>query len=103
MPFTAQTRMSGVDLAGEGSQPARELRKGAASAVAEWVREHGGAVPAETGQIVDGISASGGTPLVVGERIGSRPGCSASSTSRTSSRPACGSASTRCAGWASVP
>ena len=71
VPFTAQTRMSGVDLASEGSQPARELRKGAASAVAEWVREHGGVVPIETGQIVDGISASGGTPLVVGERIGS--------------------------------
>ena len=71
VPFTAQTRMSGVDLASEGSEPARELRKGAASAVAEWVREHGGVVPAETGQIVDGISASGGTPLVVGERIGS--------------------------------
>jgi K+-transporting ATPase ATPase B chain len=71
VPFTAQTRMSGVDLAGDGSEPARELRKGAASAVAEWVREHGGNVPVETGQIVDGISASGGTPLVVGERIGS--------------------------------
>ncbi|HEY2794611.1 MAG TPA: potassium-transporting ATPase subunit KdpB, partial [Micromonosporaceae bacterium] len=66
IPFTAQTRMSGVDLA-----DGRELRKGAASAVAEWVREHGGSVPAETGQVVDGISASGGTPLVVGERIGS--------------------------------
>ncbi len=72
VPFTAQTRMSGVDLASEGSEPARELRKGAASAVAEWVREHGGVVPPETGQIVDGISASGGTPLVVGERIGSQ-------------------------------
>jgi len=72
VPFTAQTRMSGVDLANEGSQPARELRKGAASAVSDWVRSHGGVVPPETGQIVDGISASGGTPLVVGERIGSQ-------------------------------
>jgi K+-transporting ATPase ATPase B chain len=72
VPFTAQTRMSGVDLASEGSQPARELRKGAAAAVSEWVRSHGGVVPPETGQIVDGISASGGTPLVVGERIGSQ-------------------------------
>ncbi len=71
VPFTAQTRMSGVDLAGEGSQPARELRKGAAASVADWVRDHGGVVPAETAQIVDGISAAGGTPLVVGERIGS--------------------------------
>ncbi|HKE63976.1 MAG TPA: potassium-transporting ATPase subunit KdpB [Micromonosporaceae bacterium] len=70
VPFTAQTRMSGVDLANNGGQPSRELRKGAATAVADWVRSHGGAVPPETGQVVDGISASGGTPLVVGERLG---------------------------------
>ncbi|SBW25490.1 Potassium-transporting ATPase B chain [Candidatus Protofrankia californiensis] len=68
--FTAQTRMSGVDLAAQDGQPARLIRKGAASAVVEWVREHGGAVPEETGRIVDGISASGGTPLVVGEVTG---------------------------------
>lgn len=60
--FTAQTRMSGVDLS-DGHQ----LRKGAASAVTEWVRSQGGRVPDELGQTVDGISASGGTPLVVGE------------------------------------
>src|SRR6201991_3145544 len=59
--FTATTRMSGVDLNGH------QLRKGAASSVAEWVRSHGGNVPIELGDIVDGISASGGTPLVVGE------------------------------------
>ncbi|OSC40502.1 potassium-transporting ATPase subunit KdpB [Mycobacterium decipiens] len=58
--FSATTRMSGVDLDG------RQLRKGAASSVTEWVRGHGGNVPAELGQIVDGISAAGGTPLVVG-------------------------------------
>jgi K+-transporting ATPase ATPase B chain len=61
--FTATTRMSGVDLDG------RHLRKGAASSVAEWVRGHGGTVPAELGEIVDGISAAGGTPLVVGQVI----------------------------------
>ncbi|WUI35281.1 potassium-transporting ATPase subunit KdpB [Nocardia sp. NBC_00416] len=60
--FTAQTRMSGVDLS-DGHQ----LRKGAASAVTEWVRGHGGAIPDEIGVTVDGISAAGGTPLVVGE------------------------------------
>ncbi|BDT88320.1 potassium-transporting ATPase subunit KdpB [Nocardia cyriacigeorgica] len=60
--FTAQTRMSGVDLA-----DGRSLRKGAASAVTEWVRSQGGSVASEVGAIVDGISASGGTPLVVGE------------------------------------
>ncbi|MGY2006054.1 potassium-transporting ATPase subunit KdpB [Nocardia gipuzkoensis] len=58
--FTAQTRMSGVDIDG------RLLRKGAASAVTEWVRAHGGSVPSELGATVDGISAAGGTPLVVG-------------------------------------
>ena len=59
--FTATTRMSGVNLDGH------LLRKGAASSVAEWVREQGGQVPTELGGIVDGISAAGGTPLVVGE------------------------------------
>lgn len=63
VPFSATTRMSGVDLDGW------QLRKGAASSVADWVRSHGGTVPAELGDIVDGISAAGGTPLVVG-RVG---------------------------------
>ncbi|MGK8503610.1 potassium-transporting ATPase subunit KdpB [Nocardia asiatica] len=58
--FTAQTRMSGVDVEG------RLLRKGAASAVIEWVRSQGGSIPEELGAAVDGISAAGGTPLVVG-------------------------------------
>jgi K+-transporting ATPase ATPase B chain len=71
VPFTAQTRMSGVDLEAEGSALPRELRKGAASAVAEWIRTGGGDVSAQIGEVVDGISASGGTPLVVGERVGS--------------------------------
>ncbi|MDI3314978.1 MAG: potassium-transporting ATPase subunit KdpB [Mycobacterium sp.] len=59
--FSAATRMSGVDLDG------RQLRKGAASSVADWIRRQGGTVPAILGEIVDGISAAGGTPLVVGE------------------------------------
>ena len=57
--FSATTRMSGVDI---GEQ---RLRKGAAGAVAEWVRSEGGVIPAQLGDIVDGISAAGGTPLVV--------------------------------------
>lgn len=61
--FTAVTRMSGVDVDG------RQLRKGAANSVTEWVRGHGGDIPAELGRIVDGIGAAGGTPLVVGEVI----------------------------------
>ncbi|MDT5013434.1 MAG: potassium-transporting ATPase ATP-binding subunit [Mycobacterium sp.] len=59
--FSATTRMSGVDVDGH------QLRKGAASSVAEWVRGQGGDIPSELGAIVDGISAAGGTPLVVGE------------------------------------
>ncbi|WP_343577078.1 potassium-transporting ATPase subunit KdpB [Mycobacterium sp.] len=58
--FTAATRMSGVDL------DDRRLRKGAANSVANWIREQGGDVPAQLGDVVDGISATGGTPLVVG-------------------------------------
>ncbi|MDT4957257.1 MAG: potassium-transporting ATPase ATP-binding subunit [Pseudonocardiales bacterium] len=67
--FTAQTRMSGVDLTALGAEPAREVRKGAAAAVIAWVRNNGGEVPARTGEIVDGISAAGGTPLVVAEHV----------------------------------
>jgi K+-transporting ATPase ATPase B chain len=63
VPFTAQTRMSGVNLA-EG----REVRKGAAAQVRDWVIENGGTVPDELGQAVDKISAVGGTPLVVASR-----------------------------------
>jgi high-affinity K+ transport system ATPase subunit B len=61
--FTAQTRMSGVNLA-----DGREVRKGAASSVAQWVRDNGGTPPEELGRTVDGISAVGGTPLVVAEK-----------------------------------
>ncbi len=69
VPFSASTRMSGVDLAGDGGTP-RQIRKGAAGSVLAWVREHGGHVPEETTEIVDGISAAGGTPLVVAQAVG---------------------------------
>jgi len=62
--FTAMTRMSGVNL-----ENGHRLRKGAANSVAEWVRGEGGVVPTQLGDIVDGISAAGGTPLVVGEVV----------------------------------
>ena len=62
--FTAQTRMSGIDLA-----DGRQVRKGASSAVREWIRGSGGTPPDELGQMVDGISSAGGTPLVVAERV----------------------------------
>ncbi|MCG7595631.1 potassium-transporting ATPase subunit KdpB [Mycobacterium sp. PSTR-4-N] len=63
--FSATTRMSGVDL--KDGTDAHQLRKGAAGSVAAWVREQGGSVPTQLGDTVDGISAAGGTPLVVGE------------------------------------
>ena len=63
--FSAQTRMSGVDLAVDGG--VRRVRKGAASAVMAWVRDNGGRAITTIGPLVDGISASGGTPLVVAE------------------------------------
>jgi potassium-transporting ATPase ATP-binding subunit len=63
VPFTAQTRMSGVDLP-DGWQ----VRKGAASAVREWIRAGGGEPVSRLGAMVDAISAAGGTPLVVAER-----------------------------------
>jgi K+-transporting ATPase ATPase B chain len=62
VPFSAQTRMSGVDLEG-----GRMIRKGAAAAVMKWVRENGGRPTEEVGGIVDAISSSGGTPLVVAD------------------------------------
>ncbi len=62
VPFTAQTRMSGVEFEG------RSIRKGAADSVRRWVEEQGGTVPAALDEIVAGIAASGGTPLVVADR-----------------------------------
>ncbi|HTT52639.1 MAG TPA: potassium-transporting ATPase subunit KdpB [Streptosporangiaceae bacterium] len=62
--FTAQTRMSGIDLA-----DGRQVRKGASSAVRQWIRDNGGEPPASLGAMVDGISGVGGTPLVVAEKV----------------------------------
>ncbi|GAB2583160.1 potassium-transporting ATPase ATP-binding subunit [Paractinoplanes abujensis] len=67
VPFTAQTRMSGVDL------PDRQVRKGAAAAVLKWVRQNGGHPTDEVGEIVEAISGSGGTPLVVAESAAGQP------------------------------
>jgi K+-transporting ATPase ATPase B chain len=59
VPFTAQTRMSGVDLDG------RRLRKGAGEAVVEFVKSEGGRPPSELQGVLDRISREGGTPLAV--------------------------------------
>lgn len=59
IPFTAQSRMSGVDHAGE------EIRKGAADAIAAYVAQRGGSVSLELQRTVDEVANGGGTPLVV--------------------------------------
>jgi K+-transporting ATPase ATPase B chain len=62
VPFTAQTRMSGVDLNGF------EIRKGAAEALQAYLFQNGRQVPAEVKATVERIARSGGTPLVVAEK-----------------------------------
>jgi K+-transporting ATPase ATPase B chain len=62
VPFSAQTRMSGVDLNGF------EIRKGAADAISNYVSQAGGRMPAEVRTSVEEIARSGGTPLVVAEK-----------------------------------
>ncbi|ADL44163.1 potassium-transporting ATPase subunit KdpB [Micromonospora aurantiaca (nom. illeg.)] len=71
VPFTAQTRMSGVDLDADGG--VRHVRKGAAAAVMKWVRDNGGHPTEQVGELVDGISGTGGTPLVVAEHVAGEP------------------------------
>ncbi|MFO1486896.1 MAG: potassium-transporting ATPase subunit KdpB [Verrucomicrobiota bacterium] len=66
VPFTAQTRMSGVDFPGNGGT-ARSIRKGAVDAMRIYVDKFGGQFPAAVAQTVDEVSRSGGTPLVVVE------------------------------------
>lgn len=61
VPFSATTRMSGVNREG------RIIRKGAADAIAAYLREHGGDLPVQVNQTVEQIARTGGTPLVVAE------------------------------------
>ncbi|MET7713206.1 potassium-transporting ATPase subunit KdpB [Streptomyces sp. NPDC005407] len=61
--FTAQTRMSGVDLSEDGE--ARKVRKGATGSVIAWVKERGGSVVEDADKIANKISEDGGTPLLV--------------------------------------
>jgi K+-transporting ATPase ATPase B chain len=67
IPFTAQTRMSGVDFPARDGQPFRAIRKGAAEAIRVYADQLGGTFPREVSQSVDEISRTGGTPLVVAE------------------------------------
>ena len=61
VPFTATTRMSGLDLG------PRQIRKGAAESVKQWVTEQGGTVPDGLDDIVERVSRAGSTPLVVAD------------------------------------
>ena len=61
VPFSAHTRMSGVNIAG------REIRKGAADAIRAWVEASGGKVPSEIQEMVDSVARRGSTPLVVAD------------------------------------
>jgi potassium-transporting ATPase ATP-binding subunit len=61
VPFTAQTRMSGLDIDGVS------VRKGAADAVRSWVLQQGGKAPDDLAPLVEGVATAGGTPLVVAE------------------------------------
>lgn len=67
IPFSAQTRMSGVDLSGDLA--VHTIRKGAAEAVATYVAEQGGARSEELDTLVKEIASAGSTPLVVAETL----------------------------------
>ena len=94
VPFTAQTRMSGVDL------ERRHVRKGAADAVEAYVKEQGGSFPTDAQ-----ARRSRRSRAPAARRSWSRtaPASSASSISRTWSRAASASVSPSCGGWASRP
>jgi K+-transporting ATPase ATPase B chain len=62
VPFKAQTRMSGIDLAN-----GHKIRKGASDAIIKFIKDQNGKVPADLGQIVERVATKGATPLVVAE------------------------------------
>jgi len=71
IPFSAMTRMSGVDMNGAhnggGQEAVHSIRKGAGDSVAAYVAEHGGTSSDELKVIVNGVASAGSTPLVVAE------------------------------------
>jgi potassium-transporting ATPase ATP-binding subunit len=62
VPFTAQTRMSGINLPG-----GRKIRKGAPDAIIKFVKDQNGSAPADLGRVVESVASRGATPLVVAE------------------------------------
>ena len=67
--FTAQTRMSGVDLPAVGEAASRQIRKGAATAIRKHVESLGGTFPADLITTIDNVSRRGSTPLVVCDNL----------------------------------
>ncbi len=67
VPFTAQTRMSGVDIERDGT--VRQLRKGAGQAIRKHVEALGGSFPADVQQATDDVARRGSTPLVVADGV----------------------------------
>ena len=67
IPFTAQTRMSGVDLGATANQSARKIRKGAGDAIRVYVESLGGTFPRPLTSMVEEVARRGSTPLVVAE------------------------------------
>ena len=61
IPFSANTRMSGVDVGG------RHVRKGATDAVRDWIAAQGGTIPRSLDGVIERIARSGGTPLLVAD------------------------------------
>lgn len=66
VPFTAQTRMSGVDF-GNAEAPHRQLRKGAVDAIRKFVEQHGAQMPAQVTAMAEDVARRGSTPLVVAD------------------------------------
>lgn len=67
VPFTAQTRMSGLDVTNKDGQLIQSIRKGAADSIKSYVESHGNPYPAEIEKVVIQLSQEGSTPLVVAE------------------------------------
>jgi K+-transporting ATPase ATPase B chain len=91
IPFTAQTRMSGVDLDG------LHIRKGAPDSMNNYIKEQGKSIPAELDRLVDSIARNGGTPWLF--HVTGKPG--ESSISRISSRAGSRSAFLNYVKWVS--
>lgn len=67
VPFTAQTRMSGIDFIDENGKVTRSIRKGAVEAIQAYVEQQGGTFPKQLYAVIEPIATKGGTPLLVAD------------------------------------